>query len=173
VSENERWFVLHVNPEPWAVGPLDLLRRGGRLAPTMGRNVQLHMYQQAVKGELAEKYAEVGAAPFPPCYELDFWFWRNTEQGNVADVTNLQKATEDALQGVLIANDRDVVRVTSWIAAQGPSVAGAVAFRVRWGVARSSRDAAIDLPDEILYQVCENPIALNKLSDNSWPPRTS
>jgi len=171
VSENERWYVLHINPEPWAVGPLDLLRRGGKLAPTMGRNQQVHMYQQAVAGELAVKYGALPGAPLAPCYELDFWFWRNTERGNYADATNLQKATEDALQGILIDNDRDVVRAQSWVAAQGPAVAGAVAFRVRWGVARSGRDVCMGLADEILDQVASNP-TVTQVSDNSWPPRT-
>lgn len=172
MPENERWYALQVNPEPWAVGPLDLIRRGGRLAPTMGRNQQLHMYQQAIAGELATKYGALPGAPLAPCYELDFWFWRNTERANNADATNMQKATEDALQGILIANDRDVVRVQSHVAAQGPAVAGALAFRIRWGVARSSRDAVSDMPDEILRQVSELPVA-PQVSDNSWPPRTS
>lgn len=172
MSENERWYTLRVNPEPWAVGPLSLLRRGGRLAPTMGRNQQLHMYQQAVAEELANKYGTLPGAPLAPCYELDFWFWRNTERANIADATNMQKATEDALQGLLLANDRDVVRVRSRVVAQGPDVAGAVVFRVRWGVARKSDDHITEVPTHLLSETTAASTA-PKVSDNSWPPRTS
>jgi hypothetical protein len=45
------WYVVHVNPEPWAVGPLDLGRRGGKVYATMGQNQQLAAYQEAVREE--------------------------------------------------------------------------------------------------------------------------
>lgn len=138
----------------------------------MGRNQQLHMYQQAIAAELADKYGALPGAPLAPCYELDMWFWRNTERANIADATNMQKATEDALQGILLANDRDVVRVGSRVVAQGTDVAGAVVFRIRWGVARNSSDHVSEIPTALLAEMTVASTA-PKVSDNSWPPRTS
>jgi Holliday junction resolvase RusA-like endonuclease len=170
-SDNERWYALNINPEPWAVGPLDLIRRKGKIAPTMGRNQQLAAYQQAIKDELAHKYAEVGAAPFPPPYTLDFYFWRNTERANYADATNLQKATEDALQGILIKNDRDVICVRSSIQSQGSESIGAVVFGVQWNVGRFGLQMPMTgPPDEILSEVASFHL-ITHVSDNSWPPR--
>lgn len=172
LPDNERWFALDINPEPWAVGPLDLIRRGGKLAPTMGRNQQLHMYQQAVKEELAEKYAEVGAAPFPPGYTLSFFFWRDTQKGNYADATNLMKATEDALQGVLLTNDREVIRNYSEIVQQGPGVHGKVVFCIRWGVKREGLywPMPLEIPEEILTEVALFQTR-RAASNNAWPPK--
>lgn len=136
----------------------------------MGRNQQLHMYQQAVKEEMQRCYPE--AELLAPGYELDFWFWRNTERGNIADATNLQKATEDALQGILLKNDRLVVRVGSTVVAQGADVTGAVAFRVRWGVDGLENELTEPVPvfilaekDQAEYQQAA------PVNDNSWPPR--
>lgn len=169
-SYDDRWYVLNVNPEPWAVGPLDLLRRNGKLAPTMGRNLQLYMYQQAVKEEMQRCYPDV--VELPPHYELDFWFWRNTERGNIADATNLQKATEDALQGVLLKNDRLVVRVGSTIVAQGADVTGALAFRVRWGIEPIENELTEPVPVFILAEKDQAEYQqATPINDNSWPPR--
>jgi hypothetical protein len=65
-------------------------------------------------------------------FVLYFYFWRRREEYQTpqarshrkheADVTNLQKATEDALQGVLFKNDKDVREVHSVLIAQGPDV---------------------------------------------------
>jgi hypothetical protein len=135
----------------------------------MGRNQQLHMYQQAVKDEMKRLYPD--AVELPPYYELDFWFWRNTERGNIADATNLQKATEDALQGVLLSNDRQVVRVASTVVAQGPDVAGALCFRVRWGV-DPIKGLTDDVPVYLLAEMDQAAdYAASPVSDNSWPPR--
>jgi Holliday junction resolvase RusA-like endonuclease len=122
-----RWFHLPLNPEPWAVGSLGIGKRGGKMFPTMSPNPQLTAFKQAVVEELE------GVEKLPPGeYELKFYFWRvlddyETASGrrhrkHQADTTNLQKATEDALQGVLIDNDRNVRRVTSEIIEQGPDI---------------------------------------------------
>lgn len=178
---SEAWFVLGVNPEPWAVGPLDVIRRGGKLTPTMGRNQQLDAYKQAVRDELESQYGL--GSPLPAGYELDFYFWRHradytTAQAqkarkNEADATNIQKATEDALQGVLICNDRDVIRVRSTIVAQGPYVHGAVVIHVRWGVDREEEEYAKIFPDRVTKKLTEVQTAPSAppVSDNSWPPR--
>lgn len=181
---DDRWYVLPVNPEPWAVGPLDLLRRGGKLAPTMGRNQQVSAYQDAVREALAVKYgAHEGVMPYAPGYRLDFYFWRNmaeyrTEAGrkarnNEADATNMQKATEDALQGLLIGNDRDVISARSTVMDQGPEVNGHVVFHLQWGVSRYGLQVPFwDLPpEEVLSEVALESGLARGGNDNSWPPK--
>lgn len=128
---NGRWFYVPINPEPWAIGPLGLGRRNGRMFPKVGRNQQLHAYKEAVRSELASQ------DPLPDGeYQLKFFFWRQiatyTDTGgirrhrNVADTTNLQKATEDALQDVLFVNDRNVKSIQSIIVEEGPEVTGQI-----------------------------------------------
>jgi Holliday junction resolvase RusA-like endonuclease len=125
--DRAHWYILPLNPEPWAIGSLGLGKRGGKFFPTISPNPQLAAFKQAVAEELE------GSIPLPEGeYELKFFFWRvldsyETASGrrhrkHQADTTNLQKATEDALQGVLIGNDRDVQRITSEIVEQGAEV---------------------------------------------------
>lgn len=132
------WYVLDINPEPWAVGPLGVGRKNGKVYPYVGPNQQLISYQQAVKEELESLDGRL----YIKCdFELNFWFWRNiashlTPSGrkasaNYADTTNLQKATEDALQGVLFSNDRNCKSVSSEIVDQGPDVRGLVVILLR------------------------------------------
>lgn len=124
--DDMNWFILPLNPEPWAVGPLSVGRRAGKPFPIMGRNQQLYRYQEAVREELLRQRAivlelddEVDA------YELVLMFHQvlesyQTQSGRTvhdkeADLTNLVKATEDAIQGVLIENDRAVRKCTSYV----------------------------------------------------------
>lgn len=114
------WFALDVNPDPWAIGPLGVGKRNGKYYPYVGRNTQLAAYKEAVK----ELLGEVPMLP-PAEYSLTFYFWRRLDEHasgkkHVADATNLQKATEDALQGILFDNDRDVRDVRSVVVEQGP-----------------------------------------------------
>ena len=175
--KGEAWFALPINPEPWAVGPLGVARRGGKLTPYMGRNQQLDAYKQAVRDELVTRYTAEVAKVYPPYYELDFYFWRNradyegtskSVRKNIVDATNMQKATEDALQGLLIENDRMVNRVSSTIVAQGSSVTGAVAFRLRWG-GPEYKDP-IDVPNTVILHLGQI-TATVPVNANVWPPR--
>lgn len=121
-----RWFSLDVNPEPWAIGPVGYSRRGGKMSAYVGRNQQLDAYKEAVREALGSQPLQDGT------HIVHFFFWRNraeyttaqarTHRKHEADLTNLQKATEDALQGVLFANDRDVREVHSYLVDQGPEV---------------------------------------------------
>lgn len=128
------FYYIPINPEQWKVGPLGVGRSNGRLRPYIGRDQQLYSFQQAVKEELK------GVDCLPPGeYELHFYLWRNvatweTPTGksahrNAVDATNMQKALEDALQGVLITNDRYVKRVGSTIVEQGPDVVGKILIK--------------------------------------------
>ena len=126
----DQWFALDVNPDPWAIGPLSVGKRGGKFFPQVGRNSQLAAYKDAVK----ELLAHVEMLPEAQ-YSVTFYFWRRldgnkTTKKHVADATNLQKATEDAIQGVLIKNDRDVRDVRSVLVEQTPETQGRVVMRI-------------------------------------------
>lgn len=150
-----RWFVLDVNPEPWAIGPVGVSRVGGKLRPYVGRNAQLDAYKQAIADELGDQEMLTGKII------LRFFFWRNraeyetpqarTHRKHEADTTNLQKSTEDALQGILFKNDKDVPDIHSRLVEQGPDVKG----RVVIGIKSTSRDYIdIELP-QVVWDLME------------------
>lgn len=134
------YFELDLNPEPWAVGPVVVGRKANKMYGNIGRNQQLFAYQEAVREELENLDAKKHWIDKSKI-ELAFYFWRNRAEYTTpqsrghrkheADLTNLQKATEDALQGVLFKNDKDVARVTSTMVAQGPEVEGRIVIGVR------------------------------------------
>jgi Holliday junction resolvase RusA-like endonuclease len=122
-------YLIQVNPQPWAIGPLGTGRRNGKVYPYVGPNQKLVAYQEAVREELEAHNEEIYEGPI----KLDFFFWRNrTGHDNIADVTNLIKGTEDALQGVLIKNDRQTVSVSGLIVEQGPDIEGQVLITVTY-----------------------------------------
>ena len=107
------------------MGPLGIGRNaGGKLFPYIGRDQQLHAYQEAVRTELKRLYPD---APLLAEIEVElvFYFHHVLEEyrsasgrktrDNEADATNLMKATEDAIQGVLIRNDRLVMKQTNYL----------------------------------------------------------
>lgn len=157
------WFLLDISPEPWAIGPVGSARRGGKLTSYVGRNAQVHAYEQAVKEAVTEQLPK-DFQMFEGKITLEFYFWRNraeyitpqarTHRKHEADVTNLQKATEDALQGVLFKNDKDVDDVHSVMVAQGPDVQGKVVI----GVSKSN-DITLPKPVEDLLFDHLNPPA--------------
>lgn len=166
------WFVLNVNPEPWAIGPVGYRRSGGKMSAYVGRNQQLDAYKEAVREALGLQEKIEGKVA------LQFFFWRNraeytTPQARAhrkheADLTNLQKATEDALQGVLFDNDRDVTCCESYLVEQGPDITGRIVISC-WKVDDPSW--AVDLiPSDIMHTISaiEAPVE----DDNSWPPKS-
>lgn len=160
------WFVLDVNPEPWAIGDLSVGRAKGKVYPKVARNQQLWYYQQAVKEAIGETDLW-----FEGYFELMFLFWRNraeystsqarTHRKHEADVTNLQKATEDALQGVLFKNDKDTCDIRSRLVAQGSHVKGKIVIAIR----SHSQPSYLNLPADVLAQIEEIDHAI---SDTSW-----
>lgn len=129
------YYALDINPEPWAIGDLSVGRNsGGKLYPAVGRNQQLYAYQEAVREAIGNDAVLVTGR-----VSLKFWFWRRQEshsanarktQRHHADLTNLQKATEDAIQDLLIQNDKNTYIVRSVMMEQGPDVHGSVVIRV-------------------------------------------
>lgn len=152
------WYKVIVNPEPWALGPVGTGRRGGKIWAYVGRNQQLYMYQQAVKEELA------GSSWYEGELHLLFLFWRCTSvTDHAADTTNLQKGTEDALQGVLFENDRVVIHSESIIMAQGPDVEGKVLF----GIEKAKHTSQL-IPLEALALLATIPTGEPTPGDNSY-----
>lgn len=156
---NFRWFVLDLNPEPWAIGPVGYARRGGKMSAYVGRNAQLDAYKEAVREELKDALAGSNAADYfiEGKVELRFYFWRNraeyktpqarTHRKHEADGTNMSKATEDALQGILFKNDKDVNHCQWTVVEQGPNVKGRIVIGVR--PSSDLPNVMAELPDHV------------------------
>lgn len=169
-----RWYYLYLNPEPWAVGPLDIGRRAGKIFATMGQNKQLAAYQEAVREELRAQDPEFLSGRIV----LRAWFWRRRDEYTTpnqrqhrkheADGTNMLKALEDACQGILFENDRDVVHGDWYIVDQGPEVEPKVLIQV--GNALDPKDYVHPIPEAVWKELnAAKPTQVK--DDNSWPPR--
>lgn len=133
----EGWdaYLLRLNPIPWTVQVGIGRRKGGGVYPQVYKSDELKTYQEAVKEAIVTPIILEGEI------DLVFLFWRQmpdyeTHQGkrarkHQADATNMQKALEDALQGVLFANDRDVRSVESHIIEQGHDTDPLVVILIR------------------------------------------
>lgn len=165
---NNTWFVLAVNPDPWAIGPLGVGKRNGKYFPYVGRNTQLAAYKDTISSLLE------GVNLLPQGeYSLTFFFWRRLESSatdrrrkHAADTTNLQKATEDALQGVLFDNDRDVRHVESYLVSQTEDTMPMVVMRA--SLYAGFRPEII--PHSVWTEV-ESKMKQPEQDDNVWPPR--
>lgn len=143
-----------MNPEPWRVGDSFVGRKNGKHYAQVSPSMELVAFQSAVKEEL-----DYIVAPFDGPYKLVFFLWRNQAtyisetnkrvQKHQADATNMQKALEDALQGVVIYNDRDVRDVRTIIVEQGPKVKPLIIVHV----SRFTDDCTEHIPEKVLYPV--------------------
>lgn len=166
------WLVLEVNPEPWAIGPLSVGRRGGKVFPQVGRNMQLHSYKEAIKEAIGTPDVF-----FTGPIELKFFFWRRRDEYKTpqsrghrkheADLTNLQKATEDALQDIIFKNDKDVVSVRSHMMEQSANATGKVVIGIRNVTGLWQSDAMINMPIDVWQQAQEIGMPQEE-NDNSW-----
>ena len=155
----EYWFVLHVNPTPWTAPTVSIGRKKGKPFPMVYSSEELKNYKAAIEDEI-EKALRDNHPDFVPIEDeiaLHFFFYRkveklhrgkSTRRGNYADATNLQKATEDGLQGTLFVNDSQVVDVRSTIAEQSTEVENpCVVVRMIWHPERPK------VPDELLEDI--------------------
>lgn len=161
---NNYWYVLHLNPEPWAVGTVAY----NRVSP----NLTLKAFQEAVREELCDE------EPLPSGeYRLRFFLWRQqakylddkdrVKHRNQADATNMQKALEDALQGILFDNDRNVRHIGSVIMAQGPEVEPCIVICASNFVQDIEVPGLLlKLPGPVFRQTTQGPV--QPLSDNVW-----
>lgn len=134
-----------INPEPWAIGPVGVTNKGGRPRGFVGQNQQLRNYQEAVKLDIKNQILGTETSRHLPTFcpvRLHLFFYRRLDSyelqtgrkgsRNAVDATNMQKAFEDALQGVLFANDRNNIQVCSVIAEQGPEVSPGTIMVMQW-----------------------------------------
>lgn len=165
----EYWYVLNLNPEPWAIGPVSAIRKGGKIVPFVGRNVQLHTYKEAVRAELrAQNPIKVDGK-----VRLTFLFWRHmaeyqsrqarTARKHEADLSNLVKSTEDAIQDLLIGNDKNTVEAGAYMIEQGPNVEGRIIIVVQ--KAPETPDVLSFLPAHVLALMEKHPELLGDNDD--------
>lgn len=109
--------VIYLNgfqPEPWkAPGAQTGRRRGGKVFAQLIKDGRLGAYQEAIREELAD--FDLKMYDENTHFMLEMFFWRKLEEYTPtlgrkskrkwADATNMGKAFEDALQGVVYKND--------------------------------------------------------------------
>jgi hypothetical protein len=167
------YYLPGVNPEPWAIGPLSVARHGVKTHPIVGPNLKLQSFQNEVKDEL-ERIIDHEPPSTVPC-AFKFFFWRRLDTwvggsgrksgAHAADATNLQKGLEDALQGILITNDRNVQSIYSEIVEQGPDVSPGIII-----VMESIPESCVgelELDAYVRFNIDRN--AINQLElENGW-----
>lgn len=115
------WYLVEgINPEPWQASEGSVGRgKGGKLFVQFHAPSGMKDYQNALAEAFKSRYPDVEAAT--GTVEVVFYFWRQVDpdaRAKVADATNLQKATEDALQKILYMNDKQVKSCHSVIVEQ-------------------------------------------------------
>lgn len=152
----DRWFVLHLNAEPWAVGPLGVGRRKGGTYPYIGPNKQLTVFQESIREQLGKQVILEGDV------EITFYISRclfeyfspggRKGRAHEADATNMQKGIEDALQKVIIDNDRQVKKIQTTIVEQSQTAKSFIIINVKPYVPDLSA-----IPTDIWNQVNNEP----------------
>lgn len=132
MSTNVYWYITDgVNPEPWESPEGSIQRKSGKMYVQMHKPLKLRAFQ--------EDFAETFVFQNPDAMLLDgdvrmeIYLWRQVDRqvrANIADATNMQKAIEDALQGILYTNDRQVVDVRTVIVEQSPEARCAIAVAI-------------------------------------------
>lgn len=114
------WYLIEgINPEPWQASEGSVGRKGKSVFVQFHKPGGLRDYQEALASEFKRRYPKVECAT--GTVELLFYFWRHVDVENkakVADATNMQKSTEDALQKILYENDRQVKHAQSYVVEQ-------------------------------------------------------
>ena len=164
-------YYLPINPVSWAVGPLGIGRRGGKPYPYMGRNEKVHSYQEEIRewfAGLDEQPKMLEGEVTVKCYfwrRLDRWTGQSGREtgDHISDGTNMLKATEDALQGILFENDRQVKNGSFHIQEQGPNTKPGL------GIWITQVDIAEVYVPEAVWRDRGNQ-GLPVPMDNDWPP---
>lgn len=136
-----RLLIEGINPEPWRAGKLMTKVVARKAVPIQFKDQGTAAYQEAVHETVAGALAELGV-PLPiypkgTLLRVYFSFWRQIEQytslttgrkvtPNQPDTSNMVKATEDALQGLLFFNDRDNRICQGNLVQVGPDVEPAI-----------------------------------------------
>lgn len=121
-----------VNPEPWESPK-------GSVARAKDKKFYVQMHKPFKLRAFQEDFAETFVNQNPDAMLLDgqvrmeIYVWRNVDRevkANIADATNMQKAIEDALQGILYENDRQVVDCRTVIVAQSTVTEPAIVIKI-------------------------------------------
>lgn len=125
-------YITGINPEPWTAPDVAVGRSGGKAFPIVHKKARLRAYQEAISESVRDAYPDIEMWGAGQHIRARFLFWRQLDsyttasgkagKRNEADATNLQKALEDALQGILFFNDRDIKTIESVIVDEGPEV---------------------------------------------------
>jgi Holliday junction resolvase RusA-like endonuclease len=134
------YWITGINPEPWAIGSP---YRRGSTGLGISPNGKLQAYQEALREEFPRQNGH--ARMHEGDLQVVFHFWRSSAHGNVADVTNLQKATEDGLQGILYSNDRRNLDVRGVIMEQTPETSPHILIKVS-----NFAQPVVELPEEFV-----------------------
>lgn len=122
-----QWFLVEgLNPEPWMASQTSVGRKAGKPYVQHHSPPQMRMYQDSLKEMFVEQNPQAVEHVGDICLWLFFWrqktlnemFEGKNRRAHQADATNLQKATEDALQGILYKNDNAIRDVRSMIIEQ-------------------------------------------------------
>jgi Holliday junction resolvase RusA-like endonuclease len=145
------YIIWGVNPEPWRVP--GFTHRGRAIVPV--KDGKCEAYQEALAEEIVNQNPNLKMHKGELCVE--FFLWRSTAFNMPADATNCQKATEDALQGVLYENDKSNRHVTTVICEQTPLTFPAIMVRVsKW-------------QPRVVPVLPERP-EIGKFEGNNWKP---
>lgn len=167
-----------VNPEPWAIGPISVGRNKatGKSFPRVGPNGNQVAFQDAVQAALIAK----GVKVLPGHYSLMFYFSRKVfaytkNEGkaahrNIADGTNMMKAAEDALQGVLIDNDRNVIQAQWSIMEQSPTAEPWMVVTVRHSLEVDHVSHMQQFEQHTLDEALDARDEQDVLQGNEWKP---
>lgn len=134
-----RWYKIQgVNPEPWEAAEGSVGRKGGKMYVQFHSTAQMRAYQESIKGSF--KLQNPDARMHEGRLDVHFFFWRQIAvieayegrkpRAHIADVTNLQKSLEDALQGMLYKNDKNNLRVCSEIIEQSENTTSFILVRI-------------------------------------------
>lgn len=173
MSDKVQSFLIRINPEPWRVPPMSAVRskHNGKLVVASNRDEQLASYQEAVREEIALQ----GGYLMSPPYKIEFWFWRNlARHKKEVDATNMQKACEDALQGLIINNDRNVRSIHTESVEQGATTPGMILIVVT-GEFTDESNIPVHHLSQVERMYNSDKTALEKQTysdmkiDNSWP----
>jgi Holliday junction resolvase RusA-like endonuclease len=154
------WFVIPgINPVPWTSPTVAVGKKNGKAYPQVYSSAELKGYKEAIKEHFQEKYPDF--EPIEDEVALRFFLYRRLDslergtkrksRGSVADATNMQKATEDALQGLLFVNDIQVVHAETWVMAQHADVEPCIVVNLIWHPERP------ELPDNVQAVVDNHP----------------
>ena len=166
-------FLLPINPEPWKTPPYSVGRNRKTKQPIViaGRDETGFMFKEAAQEEMVLQ----GAQKVDPPYRIEFWFWRHLEEkAKETDATNMQKLLEDAMQGIILNDDRFVRKISSNNMEQGLDVPGMILIEVE-----DQFTGNTPIPDRMLERVdqmhnsLKHQIGTNVFDEfklnNTWP----